>query len=67
MNAQPDLSPEQQITRAVVARQYGDDVADRVVREDRVAAYLIGAHLAPPLQRLADIAAEMLRSYNRRP
>lgn len=61
-----DLSPEQQITRAIVARVYGPAVADRVVRDDRFAAYAIGAHLAPVLERLAASAAEVIRAVPRR-
>lgn len=57
-----DLSPEQQIARALVAMLYGDETADQVVRDDRVASYLVGALLAPVLTDLADqIAAVAAR------
>lgn len=59
-----DLSPEQQITRALVAHQYGDAEADRIVREDRVEAYRIGAFLAPPLREMASLLARAIATYN---
>lgn len=62
-----ELSPEQQIVHALVAREHGPEVADRVVDEDRIAAYLIGAHLAPPLERLAACVADLLATFRALP
>jgi len=47
-----DLSPEQLVMRALVARVYGDEIADRVVRDDRVSAYLFGSHVKPLIDEL---------------
>lgn len=65
MGREPDdLSPEQALMVAVLTVQGHDrDEALAIVRADRVASYLVGAHLAPTLQHLADRIAEAAALY----
>ena len=65
MNVPDDLSPEQQVMRALVARVYGEEIAHQVVRDDRVASYLMGAHVKPVLDELMVKAQEVVEAWQR--
>lgn len=58
-----DLSPEQQVVWAIVARERGPDIATQIVNDERVFSYLLGAHLAPVLEQLAATAAAIVNKY----
>lgn len=63
-SAPSDLSPEQALMVGIlIARGHDQDEAYEIVRADRVTAYLAGAHLAPTLQQLADMALKVTTLY----